>query len=109
MCSRHTLIGRLSNHSVSTVLLPYAIQGFDWEVKPAALTLVASPLQILAHFPNIAKECLKYGIDITRDGIPVVPAAHYMCGGIQVGAMAAPIGRSSERFSPFFRRCFASS
>jgi L-aspartate oxidase len=41
--------------------------------------------EILAHFPNIAAECLKYGLDITKDPIPVVPAAHYMCGGIQTG------------------------
>jgi L-aspartate oxidase len=47
--------------------------------------------ELIKHFPNINEKCLSLGIDISKDLIPVVPAAHYMCGGIKVDSK----GRSS--------------
>jgi L-aspartate oxidase len=47
--------------------------------------------KLIEHFPTIYAKCLSIGIDITRDMIPVVPAAHYNCGGIKVDEW----GRSS--------------
>lgn len=42
------------------------------------------PEETKHHFPNIYAKCLNLGIDITKDYIPVAPAAHYLCGGIKV-------------------------
>ena len=42
------------------------------------------PEETRRHFPNIYEHCLGIGIDITRQMIPVAPAAHYLCGGIKV-------------------------
>ena len=46
---------------------------------------------LMTRFPNIYHKCMEFGIDMAKDLIPIVPAAHYTCGGIQ----AAPDGTTS--------------
>lgn len=65
-------------------------KAIDTEIKRTGVTNVYLDATKIAkdklenHFPNIFKTCLKYGIDIRKDLIPVVPAAHYNCGGLVV-------------------------
>ena len=70
-------------------------RAIDFEMKKHGLDCVYldishQPLAfILEHFPNIYARCLELGIDISKQPIPVVPAAHYTCGGIHTDLMGA--------------------
>ncbi|KAF3978397.1 MAG: L-aspartate oxidase [Methylococcales symbiont of Iophon sp. n. MRB-2018] len=69
-------------------------RAIDNEIKKHGIDCVfldisqQSPKFIQQHFPNIYQRCLALGMDITRQAIPVVPAAHYTCGGVVTNLQA---------------------
>jgi L-aspartate oxidase len=88
----------MSDHDPRAELAPRDVvaRAIDFEMKKRGLDCVYVDIShkslefIQDHFPNIYRRCLELGIDISKTPIPVVPAVHFMCGGV----MTDDIGRT---------------
>jgi L-aspartate oxidase len=84
----------MPEHDPRAELAPRDIvaRAIDFEMKKRGLDCVYLDIShqpadfIAAHFPTILARCRELGLDLTREPIPVVPAAHYTCGGLVVDA-----------------------
>ena len=80
----------MPDHDPRAELAPRDVvaRAIDFEMKRHGIDCVyldishQTPAFLREHFPNILARCAELGIDITREAIPVVPAAHYTCGGV---------------------------
>ena len=80
----------MPNHDPRAELAPRDVvaRAIDFEMKKGGFDCVYLDIShqpktfLLEHFPNIYARCLELGIDISKQPIPVVPAAHYTCGGV---------------------------
>lgn len=88
----------LSHFHPSKELAPRDVvaRAIDYEIKRLGIDHVLLDIShrpkafIVSHFPHIYERCLAYGFDITKEPVPIVPAAHYTCGGVLVN----PSGQS---------------
>ena len=84
------LMQKYEPHRLSLAPWVFVARAIDNEMKTRGEDHVyldvthKDPEETRKHFPNIYEKCLSLGIDITKDYIPVAPAAHYLCGGIKV-------------------------
>ncbi len=82
----------MAKHDPRAELAPRDVvaRAIDFEMKTHGLDCVYLDIShqpeefLLAHFPNIYARCMELGINIAKEPIPVVPAAHYTCGGLMV-------------------------
>lgn len=88
----------MQEHDARGELAPRDVvaRAIDFEMKKRGIDCVYLDIShqpadfVLSHFPTIYRRCMELGIDITKQPIPVVPAAHYSCGGI----MTDHVGRT---------------
>ena len=85
----------MPDHDARAELAPRDVvaRAIDFEMKKHGLDCVyldishQTPEFLQEHFPNILARCAELGIDISQEPIPVVPAAHYTCGGVVTDLM----------------------